>query len=217
MFCIEGDDDKTWPECLDSFSEAEKKEKLSEMRRFYLDQVSNLQVVDMKGHYFTDKMPLNLLSLPLIYLLFPDSPIIHIVRNPLDSCVSNYFSCFGSSNQHALNIKDAAEYFRMTYEFAGTICERINGLKYMQIRYEDLVADTESIIRKVIEFTGEPWNDACLNYQSTKRVSRTISYDQVTQAIYQSSVERYRHYETYLSEAMEILRPIMDQCGYAVQ
>jgi len=216
MFCVGVNDNKTWPECLDALSEADLKNKLNEMRRFYLDQVSKLQVVDMEGHYFTDKMPLNLVSIPLIHLLFPDSPIVHIVRNPVDACVSNYFSCFGSSNQHALNIKDAAEYFRMTYEFANTIRERNNGLKYLQIRYEDLVADTESNIRKVIEFIGEPWDDACLNYQSTKRVSRTISYDQVTQSIYQSSVERYRHYNKYLVEAIKILRPIMDELDYSM-
>jgi len=216
-FCEDTNKNVPWPECLDEYSESELTERLGEMRQFYIGQVSNLRVVDMQRDYFTDKMPLNLVSLPLIHLLFPNSPIIHIVRNPIDSCISNFFSCFGNSNQHALNIENAAEYFRMTFEYACNICERIDGLNYLQIRYEDLVTDTERNLRKVIEFIGVPWDDACLDFKSSKRISRTISYDQVTQGIYRSSVERYRHYQKHLAKVFNILRPILQQCGYPVQ
>ena len=132
----------------------------------------------------------------------------------MDSCISNYFSLFGTGNHHSLNINDCASYFKLTYDYAEKNHDRISGLNYLRIRYEDLVQDQESVTRKVIAFIDEPWVEACLNHHLTKRVSRTISYEEVTRKVYTSSVSRYRNYEKFLSEPLEILKPIMEEYGY---
>jgi len=195
-------------------AESEIIEFLLDSRRYYLDQVRKLKVVDLNGNYFTDKMPLNLNHLPLIHLLFPESPIVHIVRNPMDTCLSNYFSNFGSGNQHTLDINDCAAYYKLTFEYAERNRNRIDGLNYLQIRYEDLVRNQETVTRRVIDFVGEPWDDACLSHHLTRRVARTISYEEVTRKVYTSSVSRYRHYKKYLEKPLGTLGPLMKKLDY---
>lgn len=199
---------------LEESNEQELVARLKELQGNYLEQVKKLGIVDLTGDYFTDKMPLNLNYLPLIHLLFPGSPIIHIVRNPMDTCLSNFFSHFGTGNHHSLDIDNCANYFKLTFDFAEFNRTRLNDLKYMQVRYEDLVYDQENTTRAVIDFVGEPWDEACLNHHLTKRVSRTISYEQVTNKIYTSSVSRYLNYERHLSKPLQVLHPIMLKMGY---
>jgi len=199
---------------VDSSTEQELVARLKEMQEFYLAEVKKLGVIDLAGDYFTDKMPLNLNYLPLIHILFPESPIVHIVRNPMDTCLSNFFSHFGTGNHHSLDLDNCAKYFSLTFNCAELNKDRLQNLKYMQIRYEDIVSDQENTTRAVIDFVGEPWDDACLSHHLTKRVSRTISYEQVTNKVYTSSVSRYLNYERHLSSALQILRPVMEKMGY---
>ena len=75
----------------------------------------------------------------------------------------------------------------------------------LEINYEELVADTERVSRKMIDFCGLDWDEGCLRYYESDRVVRTASYDQVRQPIYSSSVERWRHYEKHLTPLLEAL------------
>ena len=73
----------------------------------------------------------------------------------------------------------------------------------MEIQYEDIVADMPTQARRLIDFVGLPWNDACLSFHKTQRNVRTASVAQVRQPIYSTSVERWRHYEKYLGPLFE--------------
>jgi hypothetical protein len=77
---------------------------------------------------------------------------------------------------------------------------------FLDIRYEDIVADQEAQARRLLEFCGLEWTDACLDFHKTKRQVRTASLTQVRQPIYNSSVERWRKYE-------EFLGPLLDELG----
>ena len=77
---------------------------------------------------------------------------------------------------------------------------------FLDVRYEDLVADNEAQARRLIAYCGLEWNDACLESHKTKRSVRTASVTQVRQPIYTSSVERWRKYE-------EFLKPLLDELG----
>jgi len=81
------------------------------------------------------------------------------------------------------------------------------GIKYMEVHYEDLITDQGSTTRKILEYIGMPWDDACLQYHKSERVVKTASYEQVTQKIYTSSLYRYRNYH----EAVQPLIPIRNR------
>ena len=66
--------------------------------------------------------------------------------------------------------------------------------------------DKEAQTRRLIDYCGLAWHDACLESHKTERVVKTASITQVRQPVYQSSVERWRSYEAYLQPLFEELR-----------
>jgi hypothetical protein len=79
------------------------------------------------------------------------------------------------------------------------------GDAFHEVEYEDLVANTEQEARRLLDYCGLPWEDACLDFHKTERAVRTASVTQVRQPIYRSSVERWRRYEKYLGPLLEAL------------
>jgi len=203
--------DKEYPFCLDELKRQDQ--VLVEWRRYYLERAKEYGVDIASPTFFTDKMPLNSRNLPLIRSVFPDSPIIHIVRNPMDSCLSAMFSNFANGNEWANNIVDAANYFLQTTRLIQNFEDNLE-IKYLRLRYEDLVADTEKWAKTVINFLGVNWDQSVLEFHKTKRVAITASYAQVNQKIYTTSVARYRNYEKYLAEPLNILEPVLKHYGY---
>jgi len=76
---------------------------------------------------------------------------------------------------------------------------------FLDVRYEDVVDDLETNARRIIDFCGLEWTDACVNFHTNKRTVRTSSYAQVRQPIYKSSVERWRPYEKELAPLLDAL------------
>ena len=146
----------------------------------------------------TDKMPANYLALGLIPLILPHAKIIHVKRNPVDTCVSCFTRLF---NRHQDATYDLAELGRHYASYARLMQhwrEVLPAGTFHEVQYEELVANTEQQARALIEYCGLEWNEACLDFHKTKRNIRTASVTQVRQPIYASSVERWRHYEKYL-------------------
>ena len=208
---------ESYPLCMQSLMEINGQVMMESFRDKYLQRVMALDIIKPGAQRFTDKMPFNVRQMPLIASLFPKSPILHIIRNPADVCVSNFFANFGHGNEHALNIEDCAWMFAQVSELADHY-RRLNEvspfMNYMEVRYEDLVTDQEAQSRKIIDFVGEQWDDRCLEFQKTKRLSRTASYAQVTEKMYTSSVSRYQRYAPHLETALEILKPTMLRLEY---
>jgi hypothetical protein len=87
-------------------------------------------------------------------------------------------------------------------------------MKYLDVRYEDLVENQEPNVRRIMEFIGVDFDPRTLSFRENQRYARTASYAQVTEKLYDSSVYRYRHYRKYLDEAVRILKPTLDRLGY---
>lgn len=149
----------------------------------------------------TDKMPENYFHLGLITLLFPNASIIHVIRNPLDTCFSCYFQFFGASalswsfkpDAIARRYKD----YRKTIEFWKSI---LPTSKILDVQYEQLIDDPESISRKMLEHCKLDWDPACLNVYESDNVVATASAWQVRQPIYKTSIKRWRRYGPQISE-----------------
>ncbi|MDD5247610.1 MAG: tetratricopeptide repeat protein [Rhodocyclaceae bacterium] len=152
----------------------------------------------------TDKMPANYLALGLIPLMLPQARIVHVKRNPVDTCLSCFTRLF---NRHQDATYDLAELGRHYASYARLMqhWRAVLPGRFLEVQYEDIVADMEGQARRLIDFCGLEWDDACLAFHKTKRSIRTASVTQVRQPIYASSVERWRHYEAFLGPLLDAL------------
>ena len=152
-----------------------------------------------------DKMPGNFMHLGYIELLFPDARIIHCKRNPLDTCLSNYFQNFSRSLQYSFNLAHLGvfyrNYVRMMEHWRGIIT-----IPMIEVQYEDMIADQECGSRRIVEFCGLEWDEDCLDFHKSGRYVATASYDQVRRPIYKSSVSRWKNYEEYIGSLIDALR-----------
>jgi len=89
-------------------------------------------------------------------------------------------------------------------------------LRYLPIRYEDIVGDQEASVRAMLTFAGETFDPACLTFHQNRRYARTASYAQVTEPLYDRSVERWRHYRAHLAPVIPILAPVIERLGYQI-
>jgi tetratricopeptide (TPR) repeat protein len=153
----------------------------------------------------TDKMPGNYLWIGLIHLVFPRAKIIHCRRNPIDTCLSNYFTNFTSPFAFSYDKGDLAFYYRCYQRVMAHWDAAIPPGTILNVDYEDLVADRERVTRRMIDFLGLAWSDACLRPEDNRRVVKTASMWQARQSVYRSSTERWRRYEPWLGPLAGLL------------
>jgi hypothetical protein len=159
----------------------------------------------------TDKMPANFNCLGLIHLMLPNAKIVHVKRNPIDTCLSCYTRLFNKSQLQSYDLQDIGRYYR-NY---ATLMEHWRKVlpvgSFYEIQYEDIIADAEGQSRALIDYCGLEWNDACLDFHKTERNIRTASVTQVRQPIYKTSVEKWRHYEKHLGPLLDALGDLVSR------
>lgn len=144
--------------------------------------------------YFTDKMLTNFFYIGLINVIMPNARIIHIRRNPVDNCISCFTRLFREDLPYSYDFDDLADYYG---KYAGLMDHWRSVLpegSFHELKYEDLVADTEGKARELLEFIGLPWEDRCLAFYDAKRPVKTASVTQVREPIYTRSVDRWKKY-----------------------
>jgi tetratricopeptide (TPR) repeat protein len=204
-----------YPDCLDALTQPSNHGVLQELREHYRHLAREVGAVTAESRWFTDKMPLNETHLGLIQLLFPRSPVLHLVRHPLDVVLSCFANELTHGKQCAFRIETAAFHYFQVMELVEQQVAELN-LRYRRIRYEDLLANPEAELRALFEFVGEPWDPRCLEFHRVSRVARTASYAQVNRPLYRTSKERWRHYRQHLAPAMAILAPLIKRLGYKI-
>ncbi|MGE0239999.1 MAG: sulfotransferase, partial [Parvibaculaceae bacterium] len=147
--------------------------------------------------FVTDKLPGNFLTLGLIHLALPKAKIIHMRRDPHDTCLSIYTTLFASQHHYAYDMTELGEFYRL-YRRLMAHWDRVLPGKIYHQRYEDLVAEPEANIRKVLDFCGLAFDKACLDFHATERRVRTASSTQVREKLHGRSVGRWRNYERHL-------------------
>jgi tetratricopeptide (TPR) repeat protein len=170
------------------------------------DYVCGLQKRAPHARHITDKMPANFYAIGLIHLMLPNAKIIHVNRNPIDTCLSCFMQLFNARN--LAHTYDLAELGRHYVDYARLMEHWRRVLPagaFLDVNYEEVVADLEAQARRMLEYCGLEWNDACINFHKHKRSIRTASVTQVRQPIYQSSVEKWRRYEHHLGPLLDAL------------
>lgn len=206
----------TYPECLADLWLGDQLEGLDNMRDYYLQRVRQEGIIEEGSAWFTDKMPLNETHLGLISLIFPNSPILRVIRHPLDvvlSVLSNHmthgFFC-------SYSLESAARHYALIDGLVDQYKAELD-MKYLEVRYEDVVADQEPNVRKLLDFAGLEFEEACLNFHENQRYARTASYAQVAEKLYDSSVYRYQPYLKQLEPVIPILEPVIKKLGYEIE
>jgi Flp pilus assembly protein TadD len=204
-----------YPEALAELWMGDQREGLDNLRDYYLQKVRQLGVLRQGATRFTDKMPLNETHLGLIALIFPEAPLIHVLRHPLDIMVSAFSNQFTHGFCCAYDLETAARHYVRVMDLVQHYRGEMT-LRYLPIRYEDIVAEQEASVRAMLSFVGEKFDKACLTFHKNRRYARTASYAQVTEPLYERSIYRYRHYRSHLEPVIPILAPVIERLGYTV-
>jgi tetratricopeptide (TPR) repeat protein len=172
------------------------------------EYVARLRRRDPTAQRITDKMPANYLALGLIPLILPNAKIVHVKRNPVDTCVSCFTRLFNKHQDATYNLYELGRHYANYARLMNHWRAVLPASTFMEVQYEDIVADMEGQARRLIDWVGLPWDDKCLAFHENKRSIRTASVTQVRQPIYTSSVERWRNYEKYLGPLLDVLGDI---------
>jgi len=158
--------------------------------------------------YFTDKMPANFTHVGLIHMALPHARIIDARRHPLDTCIGNYRQMYALGKNMTYDLYELAEYY-LEYDRIMAHWDAVLPGRVLRVRYEDVVADLEGQTRRMLDYCGLPFEDACLNFHRNERAVNTASSEQVRQPIYADSVGYWKNYESQLDEIKEILAPVI--------
>jgi len=160
-------------------------------------QPGKLRVVDKNLHNFE--------YLALIARLFPKAHILHAMRDPMDHCVSCYMANLSRFHSYTQDLRTMGQFYREHIRLMDHWKKALPN-PILEVRYEDVVADTEGKAREIIEFLGLDWDPNCLQFQQNENRARTLSAWQVRQPIYKTSVKRWKRYEKFLDPLKDELK-----------
>ena len=169
------------------------------------EYLSSLRRRAPKAKRITDKMPSNFFFIGLIHAMLPNAKIIHVAREPADNCLSCFIQLFHSQHEFTYDLTTLGNYYVEYAKLMDHWRSVLPAGSFLEVQYEDIVADQEHQARRILDFCGLDWDDACLRFQQNKRFVRTASMTQVRQPLYSSSVKRWRNYEKFLGPLFEAL------------
>lgn len=178
------------------------RDNLSIFRKEYLGK---LKIHANGAPFVTDKMPQNFRYIGLICAAIPEAIIIHVKRDPIATCWSNYTHYFAATGLgYCYNIDDIIKYYEIYKDLMHLWHEQYQERIY-HLDYEKLIGNQEKEIRRIIQYIGLDWEDACLSPQDNKRRARTASQQQVRQKIYQGSSQNWLKFQPFLDGSFDQL------------
>lgn len=151
--------------------------------------------------FFIEKFPENYLYLGFIAKAYPHAHIIHLRRNPLDSCFAMYKQSFF---KYAYTLDSVGRYF-VAYDRLRSHWEDVLKDRVIEVEYESLVADQEGQIRGLLDKLGLDFEQACLDFDQNEAPSATASAVQVREKAHTRSVEKWKRFATELQPLKEYL------------
>ncbi len=185
---------------------------------FYLEELKKHIEVGKK-QTIVDKLPLNVLHLPLINQVFPNARYIIALRHPLDCVLSCWMQNFqlNPAMANMVELKRIVDFYDTAMSILKLSKERYS-LETHRIRYEDLVLDFEDNVTNLLTFLGLEWEEALRNYQKTalaREKINTPSHSQVIKPIYRTASYRWKNYEKYMRPYKSRLVPWIKEYGYS--
>lgn len=196
-------DESSYPEVVGEQSA----EQLRELGEEYLERT---KIQRSGAPFFIDKMPNNFSHVGLIQAILPNAKIIDARRHPLGGCFSAYKQLFARGQNFTYDLDELGRYYRDYVELMNHWDEVLPG-RVLCVQYEDVVVDTETQVRRLLDYCGLAFEPGCLRFYETDRAVRTPSSEQVRQPIYSGATELWRDYASWLGPVEEALGPIMDR------
>lgn len=193
----------SFPDCIVALDDQpDAQARLRQCAQAYLARVAPL--AGGRAHV-VDKMPGNFLYAGAIPLIVPGARIIHVRRDPVDTCLSCYTKLFAGQQPFAYDQTELGDFYRQYERLMAHWRALLPSDVFIETHYEAVVDDLEGEARRLIGLLGLPWDDACLDFHRNRRVVRTASVNQVRQPIYSTSKGRARAYARYLGPLLEAL------------
>lgn len=177
-------------------------QRAPEWRREY---AARLKEKGGKSRFVTDKMPLNFPYVGLAGVLFPAAKFIFLERNPMDNCLSMFFKPLAESYPAATSLAGVGDFYRLFQKYLNH-WRTYTELNIHNLEYETLVENPEKEIKKLIDFIGLPWDQACLDFHTAPSAVKTMSVVQVREPVTRKYVGQWKNYKQYLEPLERALK-----------
>ena len=157
------------------------------------------------GPLLIDKTPLNYLYIGLISLALPKARIVHVRRNPMDSCYGMYRTLFRAGYPFSYDLDDLSRYYIAYHDLMSHWRSVVPG-KFLEVQYERLVEKQEQVSREIVDYCGLDWEPKCLEFHKNTSAVSTASSAQVRRPVYKDALQRWRRYEKQLQPVADKLR-----------
>ena len=168
-----------------------------QFRSFGEKYLADTQVYRTGKPFFIDKNPNNFRHLGLIHLILPNAKIIDARREPMACCFSNFKQLFAAGQEFTYDLQDIARYYTSYVELMSHWDEVLPG-KILRVQHEDVVADLDSSVRRLLDFCNLPFEPQCLDFHKTERSVRTASSEQVRRPIFKEGLDQWQRFSDYL-------------------
>ncbi|MDA9095570.1 sulfotransferase [Porticoccaceae bacterium] len=195
----ENDENPRYPQIITEIDD-------SYFERFGDQFMQDTQVYRESAPFFTDKMPNNFFHIGLIKLILPNAKIIDARRHPMACCFSGFKQLFGEGQEFSYGLADIGNYYRQ-YVTLMDHWDQVLPDFVLRVQHEDVVEDLETQVRRILDFCGLPFEEACLDFHKTERSVRTPSAEQVRQPIYKTGLDQWRNFEEHLQPLIDALGP----------
>ena len=179
-----------------------QKKDIIEIRKNYINELKKIS----KSTYTTDKMPLNFRWIGFIAYAFPNAKIIHVKRDAMATCWSNYKTNFSRSGMgFTFDQTDIAEYYKL-YEDLMDFWQKKFPEKIYELNYDKLTENQELESRKIFNYLGLKWENSVLEFHNYNRVIQTHSNIQVRKKMYKGSSQQWKKYKPWLQPMLNNLK-----------
>jgi tetratricopeptide (TPR) repeat protein len=181
-------------------------DELRELGELYVERTRIHRKTDRP--FFIDKMPNNFLYLGIIKTILPNAKIIDARRHPLGCCFSNFKQFYAQGQNFSYSLEDVGRFYSDYVRLMDHFDHALPGQLH-RVFYEDTVADTEKVVRDLLEYCGLEYEPECLRFFESQRPVRTASSEQVRQPIYREGVEQWQHFEKWLGPLKDSLGAVL--------
>jgi tetratricopeptide (TPR) repeat protein len=189
----------------EGFPEAAAGWPAESLRSLGTEYVRRLRAIAPDAERIVDKTLANFRFAGLVHAALPNARIIHARRDPMDACVSCYGLLFGGHQPFAYDLGELGRYALACEQLMSHWREVLPAEVLLQVQYEDLVADPENQVRRLLDHCGLEWDPRCLEFHRTERQVNTLSLNQVREPLYQSSVGAWRRFAPWLGPLREVI------------
>lgn len=177
-----------------------------ELSALGLEYIKTTRIHRQGAPFFTDKMPNNFRHIGLIQLILPNAKIIDARREPMSCCWSGFKQLFAEGQEFTYGLDQIGRYYRAYVDLMNH-WDRVLPGKVLRVQHEDVVADLEGQVRRILDYCGLPFEAACLDFHKTDRAVRTASSEQVRQPINTKGLDAWKKFEPHLGPLRKALGP----------